>query len=156
MIVGNVFEMGVQLEYVLSFNSPSGIFNFIVDDKLMPGRGVVMDLYVIISSLKGSINDLEGVADIGGTSLEALDFSNGSPDNVVFLDVSELSDYGCVFWLGFDGEEDRFFYSLDYEETIQEKRFPRGTVEKLLRCILHADSLEIKKIENMVAITDLR
>lgn len=157
MIIGNPLEIGIQVEYVIQLNSPSGIFNFIIDDTLIPGKGMVTDLYVVISSLKDSINEALkfGVADIGNVSIEALDFSDGAPDNIIFLDTCELSDYGCVFWLGFDGDEERLFYSIDYEKTIQEKRYPRGTVEKLINSVPDAHHLKIKRIDNMITITDI-
>ncbi|MGV3347125.1 hypothetical protein ACGVWS_15870 [Enterobacteriaceae bacterium LUAb1] len=156
MIVGNALEIGVQLEYILSLSSPSGLFNFIIDDKLIPGKGTVTDLFVVISSLKESLklHLNESIADIGGIVLDDLDFSDGAPENIIWLDGSELSDYGCVFWLGFDGEFERFFYSTDYEETIQEKRFPRGTIEKLINSLPNVEKLKINKINDQITITE--
>ncbi|EPH0541035.1 MULTISPECIES: immunity 42 family protein [Serratia] len=157
MIVGNALEIGIQLEYVLELTSPSGLFNFIVGDTLIPGKGTVTDLYVVISSLKDSLNSQlgDGVRDIGNISLADLDFSDGAPENVIWLDVCELSDYGCVFWLGFDGDFERFFYSTDFEKTIQEKTFPRGTVETLINSLPDAHNLRINRVNDQTIITEV-
>lgn len=155
MIIGDVEEIAIQLEYVLSLSSPSGIFNFVIDDEFIPGKGTVIDLYVVISSLKDSIKySLEKkVKDIGNINIENLDFSDGAPENMIWLDAGELSDYGCVFWLGFDGDIERFFYSTDYENTIKEKIYSKGTVEKLINALPDAENLEVKKTNDMVKIT---
>lgn len=157
MIIGNALEIGVQLEYILKLSSPSGIFNFIVDDALIPGKGVVTDLYVVISSLKDSLNSesSNSLDDVGGVELHDLDFKSGAPENVIWLDAGELSDYGCVFWLGFDGNCERFFYSTDFEKTIKEKRFPKGTIEKLINNLPDADNLRIGKVNDWVTVTNV-
>lgn len=157
MIVGNALEIGIQLEYVIELDSPGGLFNFIIDDKLIPGKGTVIDLYVVISSLKDSLKSqlLEGVDDIGNIPLEKMDFSDGAPENVVWLDACELSDYGCVFWLAFDGDFDRFFYSIDFEESIQEKRFTRGTIENLINALPDANKLRVDFINEKLSVTNV-
>lgn len=157
MIIGNALEIAIQVEYIIPLNSPSGLFNFIIDDGLIPGKGVSIDLYTVISSLKDSLDYHlnSGIQDIGDIKLEELDFSDGAPENIIWLDSGELSDYGCVFWLGFNGEEERFFYSVDYEKTIQEKRYARGTIEKLINSLPSPEKLKIKKINDMVSITDI-
>lgn len=157
MIIGNALEIGIQLEYILELSSPSGLFNFIVDDNLIPGKGTVTDLYVVISSLKDSLNSqlADEIIDIGSISLSDLDFSDGAPENVIWLDVCELSDYGCVFWLGFDGGVERFFYSTDFEKTIQEKKFPRGTIEKLINGLPDVHNLRVNKINEQITVTDV-
>lgn len=157
MIIGNALEIAVQLEYVIELSSPSGLFNFIVDDVLIPGKGTVTDLYVVISSLKDSLNSqlVDGMSDIGNVALADLDFSDGSPENVLWLDVCELSDYGCVFWLGFNGEYERLFYSTDFEKTIQEKTFPRGTIERLINNLPDVNNLRINRINEQVIVTDI-
>ncbi|MEQ4454235.1 Imm42 family immunity protein [Kosakonia sacchari] len=157
MIIGNALEIGIQLEYIIELSSPSGLFNFIIDDRLIPGKGIVTDLYVVISSLKDSLNNqlADGVIDIGEIPLDDLDFSNGAPENVLWLDVSELSDYGCVFWLGFDREFERLFYSADFEKTIQEKIYPKGTIEKLVNSLPDAQNFIIRRINKEITITDI-
>jgi len=157
MIIGNALDIGIQLEYITPLNSPSGLFNFIIDDGLIPGKGTVIDLYMVILSLKDSLGYHlnSGIQDIGDINIEKLDFSNGAPENIIWLDCGELSDYGCVFWLGFNGEEERLFYSVDYENTIQEKRYSRGTIEKLINSLPSPEQLKIKKTNDMISITDI-
>jgi len=157
MIIGNVLEIAIQLEYVIELSSPSGLFNFILDDNLIPGKGTVTDLHVVISSLKDSLSSqlVNGVNDIGNIALDDLDFSDGSPENVLWLDVCELSDYGCVFWLGFNGKYERLFYSTDFEKTIQEKIFPRGTIEILINNLPDANTLRKNRVNEQITLTDI-
>lgn len=152
MIIGNPYQIAIQIEQIDTLCSPSGIFNFIINDTLIPGKGVTIDLYIVISSLKESlevglkeIND-----DIGDTPIEKIDFSEGIPENLISLDVAELYDYGCNFWLGFDSNEDRLIYTLDYENSFIENRFPKGTVEKLIRKLPLADALILGKTNDII------
>ncbi|WP_345489295.1 hypothetical protein [Orbus sasakiae] len=84
-----------------------------------------------------------------------MDFSEGSPENCIVLDTGVLSDYGCLFWLAFDGNEERLIYSTDYEKTFQEKRYPKGTIEKLISSLPSAESLSIKRLKNFVSNTEI-
>lgn len=152
MIIGNPYQIAIQIEQVDVLCSPSGIFNFIINDLFVPGKGVAIDLYVVISSLKDSLEyGLEEInEDIGDFPIEKMNFSKGEVKNLISLDVAELYDYGCNFWLGFDGSEDRLIYTLDYENSFIENRFPRGTIEKLIRALPLANTLIMDKIENII------
>ncbi|WP_373962720.1 Imm42 family immunity protein [Kosakonia sacchari] len=127
MIIGNALEIGIQLEYIIELSSQSGLFNFIIDDRLIPGKGMVTDLYVVISSLKDSLNNklADGVIDIGEIPLDDLDFSNGAPENVLWLDVSELSDYGCVFGWDLIGNSNVCFIQLILKKQFRKKYIQR-------------------------------
>lgn len=151
MIIGNPYQIAIQIEQVDVLCSPSGIFNFIINDLFIPGKGVAIDLYVVISSLKDSLEDgLKKIdEDIGDFPIEKMNFSEGEVKNLISLDVAELYDYGCNFWLGFDGGEDRLIYTLDYENSFIEDRFPRGTIEKLIRALPLANTLIMDTIENI-------
>lgn len=72
------------------------------------------------------------------------------PENLISLDIAELYACGCNFWLGFDGDEDRLIYTLDFENSFIKNRFPGGTIEKLIRKLLLADSLIIDKINGIL------
>lgn len=152
MIIGNPYQIAVQVEQIDMLCSPSGIFNFIINDILMPGKGVTVDLYIVISSLKDSLE--AGVTeineDIGNIPIGKIDFSEGTPEKLISLDVAELYDYGCNFWLGFDGNEDRLIYTLDFENSFNENRFPRGTIEKLIRALPLADTLIMDKTDDII------
>ncbi|CAI2154583.1 TPA: immunity 42 family protein [Serratia fonticola] len=157
MIIGDPYRIAIQVEQVDTLCSPSGIFNFIINDLLIPGKGVTIDLYIVISSLKESL-DLglkRYSADVGNAPIEKIDFSEGEPENLIPLNVAELHDYGCNFWLGFSGNEDRLFYSLDFESSFIESRFPRGTVEELIRTLPLAGSLFMDKSDDVI-ITKLK
>ncbi|WP_218966241.1 MULTISPECIES: Imm42 family immunity protein [Snodgrassella] len=157
MIIGNPLEIAIQLEYVIDYCSPSGFFNFVINDKLIPGKGVDTDLFVVIASLKESVNWYlqNEPKDIGDIKLESMDFSEGAPDNIIFLDCCELSDHGCVFWLGFDGDEERLFYSTDYEKTIQEQRYPKGTIANLINSLPNSFDLKINRINDDITNTEI-
>ena len=152
MIIGNPYQIAIQMELIDVLCSPCGVFNFIVNDMFVPGKGVTIDLYVVISSLKGSLE--EGLRlinnDIGDLSLDCLSFLDGTPENLIALNVAELYDYGCNFWLGFDGDEERLIYTVDFENSYMESRFPRGTVESLIRTLPLAETLVIDKDNNMI------
>ena len=143
MIIGDPYRIAIQLEQLDILCSPSGIFNFIINDTLMPGKGVTIDLYIVISSLKESFNSgiKKHTTDIGSIPIEEMNFSEGEPENLISLNVAELHDYGCNFWLGFDMHEERFIYSTDFENSFFEIRFPRGTVEKLINKLPLAEDL---------------
>ncbi|EQA3419492.1 Imm42 family immunity protein [Cronobacter dublinensis] len=152
MIIGNPYQIAIQVEQVDVLCSPSGIFNFIINDMFIPGKGVTIDLYIVISSLKESLE--AGVReineDIGNVSIDKIDFSEGTPEKLISLNVAELYDYGCAFWLGFDGNEDRLIYTLDFESGFNESRFPRGTIEKLIRTLPLADTLIMDKTKDII------
>lgn len=154
MIIGNPYKVAIQLEQVDFLCSPSGMFNVIINDSFIPGKGVTIDLYVVISSLKESFNyGLENItSEIGNTPIEEIDFSEGEPAGLIYLNFAELHDYGCNFWLGFNGGEERLIYSLDYESTFSEVRFSRGTIESLIRKIPNAEELSVDK-NNEIIIT---
>lgn len=152
MIIGNPYLIAIQMEQIDILCSPSGIFNFIIDDVLIPGKGVTIDLYIVISSLKESLEKglKESNEDIGNTAIEKIDFSEGKPEKLISLDAAELYDYGCNFWLGFDGDEDRLIYTLDFENNFIENRFPRGTIEKLIQALPLADNLIMDKCNDII------
>lgn len=132
--------------------SPCGVFNFIINDMLIPGKGVTIDLYIVISSLKESLEvGLKGVnEDIGNIPIEKMDFSEGIPEKLISLDVATLYDYGCDFWLAFNGNEDRLIYTLDFENSFNEDRFPRGTIEKSIRSLPLTDTLIMDRTNNII------
>ncbi|WP_447868037.1 Imm42 family immunity protein [Rahnella bonaserana] len=152
MIIGNPYQIAIQVEQIDVLCSPSGIFNFIINDTFIPGKGVTIDLYIVISSLKESLEaGLKEInEDIGNMPVEKIDFSEGMPEKLISLDVAELYDYGCNFWLGFDGNEDRLIYTLDFENSFNENRFPRGTIEKLIRILPLADALIMDKTNDII------
>lgn len=152
MIIGNPYEIAIQIEQIDFLCSPSGSFNFIINDVFIPGKGVTIDLYIVISSLKESLES--GLKkcnyDVGGKSIEEMDFSRGEPDGLIALNVAELHDYGCVFWLGFHDDKERLIYTLDYEKTFFEISLPRGTVEKLVKDLPMADTLIMDKVDSFI------
>lgn len=152
MIIGNPYQIAIQVEQLDVLCSPSGIFNFIINDMLIPGKGITIDLYIVISSLKESLETglKKYTNDIGGTLIENMDFSEGKPKDLIPLNVAELYDYGCNFWLGFDGNEERLIYTLDFENSFSENRFPRGTIKELIRNLPLAENLIMDKYDDII------
>lgn len=152
MIIGDPYKIAIQLEQLDVLCSPSGIFNFIIDDILIPGKGVTIDLYIVICSLKESLDVgiKNNKGDVGSTCIESMDFSEGEPENLIALNVAGLYDYGCNFWLGFDGEEERLIYTVDFEKSFSEKRFPRGTIKKLISQLPLTNDLIMEKKEGVI------
>ena len=157
MIIGNLEQIGIQLEYIIEFKSPSGLFNFIIDDELIPGKGTITDLFMVISSLKNTFhyNLDEKDFEIGKKKIEDINFADGEPENLIDIDCSELSDYGCVFWLGYDGDEERLFYSNDFEKTFREQRYPKGTLANLIDSLPNSFDLKINRINDDITNTEI-
>lgn len=147
MIIGDPYQIAIQIEQIDVLCSPSGVFNFIINDHLIPGRGVTIDLYVVISSLKDSLTDglKNTIHDVGDKPIEEMDFSEGMPDKLIPLDCAELHDYGCVFWLGFSANEERLIYTIDFEKNYMENRYPKGTIENLIKSLPLANRLFMEK-----------
>lgn len=161
MIIGdNFFKIAIQLEFMIPYySSPSGMFNFIINEKLIPGESVVVDLYIAISFLKDSVSDelIKKTPDIGNVKLNELNFSEGAPDGLIWLDtgVAEISGRGYWFYLGFDGGEERLIFTEDRGENYQECRYSRGTIKKLIDSLPDANQLRIFHLNDMVMLTDL-
>ncbi|OUI77616.1 hypothetical protein HK18_06405 [Commensalibacter intestini] len=153
MIIGDPYQIAIQVEQIDILCSPSGMFNFIINDIFIPGKGVTIDLYMVISSLKESLEaglkKIDG--DIGDIPIEEIDLSEGEFKNLISLDnEGVLYDYGCDFLLGFDGNEERLIYTVDYAKSYAETRYPKGTVEKLIRKLPLAESLTIDKTNGVI------
>lgn len=162
MIIGDDFlKIAIQIEFIITdYSSPSGMFNFIINEKLIPGESVTTDLYVAISFLKDSVRNelIENVKDIGNIALDELDFSEGAPKNIIWLDtgVTEISGRGYWFYLGFNGDEERLIYTIDAGESYQESRYARGTLKKLIDNLPNSYELEIIKRNEIILLTDLK
>ncbi|WKT00362.1 Imm42 family immunity protein [Gallibacterium salpingitidis] len=109
MIIGNPYEIAIQLEQVDYLCSASGIFNFIIDHRLYPGEGITINLYTTISALKHSLDNQLNHLKVNCTPLSEMDFSDGEPENTIILYNGELFDYGFICWLAVTEDEDRFF-----------------------------------------------
>lgn len=155
MIIGDPYQIAIQIEKIEQMGlrcSDSGMFNFIINDIFIPGKGVDIDLYMVISSLKESLEaglkEIDG--DIGDIPIDQIDLSEGEFKNLISLNGGVLYDHGCNFWLGFDGNEERLIYTVDYEKSYVETRYPKGTVEKLIRKLPLAESLTIDKTNGVI------
>jgi len=163
MIIGkDISVIGFQVEFIKKIITPHGVFNLMIEQDLVLGNGVLVDLYSVIHFLKSSLSegiarlDLGGIPELGSTPLNEIDLSEETPDSLIYLDFGELSNRGCVFHLGYNGDEERLIYSLDGEKTYQEKNYPRGTIQNLIEAIPNWDELEIIQRGEMIALTDIK
>ncbi|MCG7368705.1 immunity 42 family protein [Pantoea sp. ACRSH] len=162
MIIGDdFFEVAFQLEFMVSdYSSPSGMFNFVINEKLLPGESVAVDLYVVISFLKDSVNSevIESVSDIGDIALDELDFSEGAPEGIIWLDtgVAEISGRGYWFYLCFNENEERLIFTTDAGKSYQEVRYTRGTMKRLIDSLPNPEDIKIIKRKEMIFLTDLK
>lgn len=162
MIIGDdFFKIAFQLEFMVpDYSSPSGMFNFVINEKLIPGESVAVDLYVAISFLKDSVNSevIETTSDIGNINLDELDFSEGAPEGIICLDtgVAEISGRGYWFYLGFNGNEERLIFTTDAGKSYQEDQYARGTVKKLIDSLPNPEDMEIIKRKEVIFLTDLK
>lgn len=162
MIVGDdFFKIAFQLEFMVpDYSSPSGMFNFVINEKLIPGESVAVDLYVAISFLKDSVNSevIETTSDIGNINLDEMDFSEGAPEGIIWLDtgVAEISGRGYWFYLGFNGNEERLIFTTDAGKSYQEDQYARGTVKKLIDSLPNPEDMEIIKRKEVIFLTDLK
>lgn len=144
MIYGDILVIGVQLELVMNCDAiKCGMFNFVFDGKLFPGKGSRLEFYPTIGSLQDSLYfaSKREITDIGSMPLEQIDFLDDAP-GIISLDAPEVEDFGFGCWLGFDAHEDRFFYTTDSCKTYQEKRFPRGTIERLINSLPKIEDID--------------
>lgn len=162
IISEDISVIGIQIEYAKEIITPHGIFNIIIDQDFIPGNNVFVDLYSVISFLKESLSDglvrleRENAPEIGSTPLSKIDFSEETPCSLIYLDFGELSNKGFVFHLGFNGKYERLIYSLDSEQTYQEKIYQRGIMQNLIEAIPGCDELKSIRRNEMISLTDIR
>ena len=176
MIIGDYYSLMVHLDkaYIPNYHDdPLGSFSFNIDGKLYPHHCFrsAMELYHILDTMKEnlekwlatnppdftfSIDDIEQM-EIDGHR-EQFD---GSSDDKNFISsfyryndsllrlsaYTELEDVMFCCYLGFRDNEDRFFYSLGFNEdklhhVLREINYPRGTVVNLIRALPNANDLE--------------
>lgn len=144
MIYGDVLVIGIQLELGMVCDTiKCGMFNFVFDGKLFPGQGMGIEFYPTILDLQHSLQFglKKRMPDIGMLPLEQIDFLD-EPPGVIHLSSGMAEDFGFCCCLGFDGNEDRFFYSMDYGKTYQEKRYPQGTIERLINSLPKIEDID--------------
>ncbi|WP_253306882.1 immunity 42 family protein [unidentified bacterial endosymbiont] len=144
MIYGDIFVIGIQLELVAIYDTVKyGMINFVIDERLLPGQGTLVDLYPTLEGLKSSLQ--LGLSkqppELASGALAAIDFVE-PPPGIIRLQVGMLEDFGFCCCLGFTTKDDRFFYSTDYAETFQEQRYPRGTIERLINSLPKIEEVE--------------
>ncbi|MBX9349581.1 immunity 42 family protein [Chromobacterium vaccinii] len=134
VIFGDVEEFAVLVDPVSRYGGfIYGEVNFIIDGVMIfPERVSDYTLNIVVHSLKRSFSRGECVVDVGSMSVEGIDFFSGDEGRLIRIDGSELENDGLVLFVGFDGEEERLFFSVDFGESIREKRLRKGTVESVI------------------------
>lgn len=143
MIYGDIFVIGIQLELVAIYDTVKyGMINFVIDETLLPGQGTLVDLYPTLEGLRSSLQL--------GLAEQPPELTSGSraanfvepPPGTIRLQTGLLEDFGFCCYLGFSKKRDRFFYSTDYAESFQERRYPRGTLERLINSLPKIEEVE--------------
>jgi hypothetical protein len=106
-----------------------GVLNFWIDDVCLPGKGVNITFNSVILSLVRNIPSIKNLeVDLGDVPLENIDFCDFDNPSLVWLDTCELFQYGFGLILGFNKDQERIFYTTDYEKTYTEIVLPKGTL----------------------------
>jgi hypothetical protein len=106
-----------------------GVLNFWIDDVCLPGKGVNITFNSVILSLVRNIPSIKNLeVDLGDVPLENIDFCDFDNKSLVWLDTCELFQYGFGLILGFNKDQERIFYTTDYEKTYTEIVLPKGTL----------------------------
>lgn len=87
--------------------------------------------------------------EFGEKEFNIQEYNNLTIQNLLIVDTGELDIQGLFLRLGYSGDEERLFYSLDFEKTFQEVRYPRGTIESVLAQLPTREEL-IKQAEKFL------
>ena len=74
--------------------------------------------------------------DLGKVAIEEIDFTAFESENLVWLDTGELFQFGFGLVLGFDGDFERLFYTVDYEKTYSEVILRKGVLIETLKSLI--------------------
>ena len=139
MIIGDPKTIAVHIDVTATSDDgyfKYGAFNFILNEKFIPGIGVYFTLNTILLNLKKSLFDIERTKKLQDIDekielTEEAIFSSNNP-NIIQIDCSELWDCGCALSLGLHKDEEIIFYSSDHGATISKIHLPRGTMANLI------------------------
>lgn len=113
-----------------------GIFNFWINDKCYPAEGINITLNPLFNDLISNISQIKQLKnDLGDTPIEEIDFLSCDDSRLFWCDTGELYQYGFHLVIGFNKEEERILYSLDYEKSYDEIVLPKGTLLKTLEAL---------------------
>ena len=87
--------------------------------------------------------------EFGEKEFNIQEYNNLTIQNLLIVDTGELDMQGLFLRLGYSSDEERLFYSLDFEKTFQEVRYPRGTIESVLAQLPTREEL-IKQAEKFL------
>ncbi|WP_434634723.1 hypothetical protein [Chromobacterium sp. CV08] len=137
VIIGDVNLFAIKIEPldVVGNLIYGSVDIFIEGDSVLRVKYNDYTINSIVAELKCNFRSELSVRDLGKVCVKEIDFHALSEDRVVYIPTGELWDCGLSLYLGFDGAEERLFYSNDFEETIFEKRLPKGTTQKVILSI---------------------
>lgn len=122
--------------FLLSERLSLGIFNFWINDKCYPAKGINITLNSLFNDLVSNISEIKNLKnDLGNTPIEEIDFLSCDDNRLVWCDTGELYQYGFKLVIGFNKEVERVLYSLDYEKSYDEIVLPKGTLLKTLEVL---------------------
>lgn len=129
-----------------------GKVQLIIDNEIYP-RSCPKNYYailVIFENFKGSFVIKDYFAgsdgrDFGESLFNTSEYNELKLKNVFTIETSDMGltsiynntcDIDCLkLEMGYSGDEERLFYSFDYGESYREIRFPKGTVEAVIKAL---------------------
>ena len=141
MIIKFNDDFFVQWDEVFSLSEglSLGVFNFWVNDKCYPAKGINITLNVLFNDLICNISEIKNLKkDLGNTPIEEIDFLSCEDNRLVWCDTGELYKYGLKLVIGFNKDVERVLYSFDYEKSYNEIVLPKGTFLKTLEALKNA------------------
>lgn len=139
MILKNHDQFFIQWDivYELENNPNLGIFNFWIDNICYPAQGINITLPALFWALICNIESIDGLKkDLTDIPISKINFSDIDNDKLVFLDTGELFQYGFGLVLGFNQDQERIFYTTDFEKTYSEIILPKGVLRATLNSLL--------------------
>ncbi|MCA5005225.1 Imm42 family immunity protein [Sphingobacterium bovistauri] len=136
MLIKHHDDFFIQWEtvFIVNGNLNLGIFNFWIDDKAYPAKGINITLNSLFYELVSEIPMIENLQlDIGNLPIDEIDFGNYEKNNLVWINSGELFQYGFALIIGFNGNTERIFFTNDFEKTYDEIVLPKGTFLQILK-----------------------
>ncbi|WEI18139.1 Imm42 family immunity protein [Acinetobacter proteolyticus] len=114
-----------------------GVFNFWINDLCYPAKGINITLSSVFNALISNVVEINALKnDLGNVAIEEIDFTAFESENLVWLDTGELFQFGFGLVLGFDGDFERLFYTVDYEKTYSEVILRKGVLIETLKSLI--------------------
>ena len=135
-----------------------GTAQIVIGEHIYPKSLPTRDYYTlttIFGNFKGSFEEKSYTGrntneDFGERKFEIKKYENSKLPNIFILETTDMgggnnisTELDClVMCMGYSGNTERLFYSFDYGESFSEIRYPKGTVESVIRALPTYKDLE--------------